>query len=70
MKRFSAIPIAHPTMFKRKPQAARSTALSEFIRNAPSREKKRVYATVLEKSTEKQNELLGRRRYRLAKGST
>lgn len=56
-------------MFKHKSQAARSTALSEFIRKAPSKEKKRVYATVLEKSTKKQNEVLGRRRYGPAKNN-
>lgn len=35
-----------------------TTSFSEFIRNAKSAEKKRVYATVLKKSTEKQNEML------------
>jgi hypothetical protein len=48
-------------MFKRQRATVRSTALSDFIRNASSQEKKRVYAIVLEKSTQKQNRLIGRR---------
>ena len=46
--------------FKRKPKAVASTPFSEFIRNASSREKKRVYKLVLEKATESQNRLLSR----------
>ena len=46
--------------FKRKPKAVDSTPLSEFIRNASSAEKKRVYKTVLKKATESQNRLLSR----------
>ena len=45
--------------FKRKPKAA-STPFSEFIRNASSAEKKRVYKHVLEKASESQNRLLAR----------
>ena len=41
-----------------KPKLAASTPFSDFIRNASSAEKKRVYAQVLEKSTERQNALL------------
>ena len=46
--------------FKRKPKAVASTPFSEFIRNASSREKKRVYKHVLEKATESQNRVLSR----------
>jgi hypothetical protein len=45
---------------KRKPKAVTSTPFSEFIRNASSREKKRVYKHVLEKATESQNRVLSR----------
>ena len=47
-------------LFKRKPKAVASTPFSEFIRNASSREKKRVYKHVLEKATESQNRVLAR----------
>jgi len=43
---------------KRKPKIADSTPFSEFIRNASSREKKRVYKRVLEKASERQNRIL------------
>lgn len=46
--------------FKRKPQAVASTPFSEFIRNASSAEKKRVYKRVLEKASERQNQVLAR----------
>jgi hypothetical protein len=46
--------------FKRKPKAIASTPFSEFIRNASSAEKKRVYKRVLEKATESQNRVLAR----------
>lgn len=47
-------------MFFRKPsvKSVRSTPFSEFIRNALSAEKKRVYKQVLEKATERQNQIL------------
>ena len=44
------------------PEAAESSAFSEFIRNASSGEKKRVYSEVLKKASEKQKELLDRAR--------
>lgn len=44
--------------FKRKPQALATTPFSEFIRNASSAEKKRVYKRVLEKASESQNRVL------------
>ncbi len=47
-------------LFKRKPKPATSTPLSEFIRNASSREKKRVYKQVLERASESQNRVLSR----------
>ena len=46
--------------FKRKPKAVASTPFSEFIRNASSAEKKRVYKRVLEKASENQNLVLTR----------
>lgn len=47
-------------MFSRKPaiKPVSSTAFSEFIRNASSAEKKRVYKLVLERATERQNRVL------------
>jgi hypothetical protein len=46
--------------FKRKSKALASTPFSEFIRNASSAEKKRVYKRVLEKASESQNRVLAR----------
>jgi hypothetical protein len=37
-----------------------STPLSDFIRNAPSGEKKKVYATVLKRAAEMQHEVVVR----------
>jgi len=36
----------------------KSTRFSDFIRNAPSKDKKRVYGVVLKKATEDQNATL------------
>lgn len=44
------------SIFKRK--LAASTKFSEFIRNASSSEKKRIYTEVLKKATERQNALI------------
>lgn len=44
--------------FRRKSQGA--SALSEFIRNASSRDKKRIYTRVLEKATERQKAVMER----------
>lgn len=46
--------------FFRKPSVkpVRSTPFSEFIRNASSAEKKRVYTVVMRKATERQNRTL------------
>jgi hypothetical protein len=44
-------------IFKKSPPA-RTTRFSEFIRNARSDEKKRVYMTVLQKATNDQIEIL------------
>ena len=41
-----------------KPKPADSTPFSEFIPNASSAEKKRVYERVLKKATERQNRLV------------
>ena len=46
--------------FKRKPKSVASTPFSEFIRNASSAEKKRVYKRVLKKVSESQNRVLTR----------
>lgn len=45
---------------KRKSKSVQSTPFSEFIRNASSAEKKRVYKRVLEKASESQNRVLAR----------
>jgi hypothetical protein len=45
---------------KRKSKAVASTPFSEFIRNASSAEKKRVYKRVLKKASESQNRVLTR----------
>ncbi len=47
-------------LFKRKPKSVVSTPFSEFIRNASSAEKKRVYKRVLEKASERHNRVLAR----------
>jgi len=44
----------------KKLETVESTTFSEFIRNAPSKEKKRVYSDVLEKAKEMQNDVLKR----------
>ena len=41
-----------------KPKTVVSTPFSDFIRNASSREKKRVYTEVMRKASEKQNSLV------------
>ena len=41
-----------------KPRPADSPPFAEFIRNASSAEKKRVYERVLKKATERQNHLV------------
>jgi len=46
----------------RKRTAMKSTEFSEFIRNASSREKKRVYSDVMEKATERQMDVIHRAR--------
>ena len=43
-----------------KPKPLPSTPFSEFIRNASSAEKKRVYTKVLRKATERQRAVLSR----------
>jgi hypothetical protein len=45
---------------KRKSKAVASTPFSEFIRNASSAEKKRIYKRVLEKASEVQNKVLAK----------
>ena len=46
--------------FQRKPKAVASAPFSEFICNASSAEKKRVYKRVLEKASKRQNRVLAR----------
>jgi len=47
-------------MFKicKKKNPKKSTEFSEFIRNAPSREKKRVFSDVLKEATEEQKRVI------------
>ena len=47
-------------MFRSKPKILASTPFSDFIRNASSAEKKRVYTAVMKKATEHQNRILAR----------
>lgn len=49
--------VTHMT-HKIRTQIEDSTAFSDFIRNASAGRKKRVYASVLKESTDKQNALL------------
>lgn len=44
--------------FLKKKPAVASTPFSEFVRNASSAEKKRVYSVVLQKATERQQRVL------------
>ena len=41
-----------------KPKPVVSTKFSDFIRNATSEQKKRIYTEVLKKATERQNALV------------
>jgi hypothetical protein len=45
---------------KEAPTDVPSTAFSDFIRNAPSAEKKRIYSKVLRRASESQNEVIAR----------
>lgn len=47
-----------PFKFKTRPKPKDSSAFSEFIRNASSKEKKRVYTKVIKKSIESQRKIL------------
>lgn len=44
----------------KKLKTVESTTFSDFIRNAPSKKKKRVYSDVLKKATEMQNDVIKR----------
>ncbi len=46
------------TVFKNKDDKLASTPFSDFIRTAKSKEKKKVFVSVLEKSTSKQKKLI------------
>ena len=45
-------------LFRKKPKKVASTPFSDFIRNASSADKKKVYKVVLEKATERQQNVL------------
>lgn len=45
-------------MFKKKQKLVESTSFSDFIRNASSAERKRVYGRVLKKASERQNRIV------------
>lgn len=47
-----------PSVFRAKLKPVVSTPFSDFIRNASSAEKKRVYTKVMRKTTERQNQIL------------
>lgn len=47
-------------MFKAKLKIVASTPFSDFIRNASSAEKKRVYTAVMRKASVRQTEMLAR----------
>lgn len=49
-------------MFFLKSKKVASTSFSEFIRNASSKEKKKVYKIVLVKATERQRSVMEKRR--------
>lgn len=46
-------------MLKKSPPVVESTPFSDFIRNASSAERKRVYGRVLKRASERQNRLVG-----------
>lgn len=45
-------------IFRLKPKAVSSTPISDFVRKASSRDKKRVYKIVLAKATERQQSVM------------
>jgi hypothetical protein len=47
-------------IFRTKHKKVASTPMSEFIRNASSAEKNKVYKRVLKKASERQNDLIER----------
>ena len=47
-------------IFRTKPKKVASTPFSDFIRNASSAEKERVYKVVLQKATERQQRVLAK----------
>ncbi len=47
-------------IFRTKPKKVVSTPMSNFIRNASSAEKNKVYKRVLKKASERQNHLVER----------
>lgn len=49
-------------MFNKETKPAGSSPLSDFIRNASARDKKRVYGAVLKKASDKQNAIIEKSR--------
>lgn len=47
-------------LFRTKPKKIASTRFSDFIRNASSAEKKKVYKVVLERATQRQQTVLNK----------
>lgn len=45
-------------IFRSKPKTVASTPMSDFVRTASSRDKKRVYKVVLKKATERQQRVM------------
>jgi hypothetical protein len=45
-------------MWKKSPPVVESTPFADFIRNASSAERKRVYGRVLKKASERQNRVV------------
>jgi hypothetical protein len=48
-------------LFSQKPKTRNATAFSSFIRDASSREKKKVYTKVLKVASESQNEVVNKK---------
>lgn len=48
------------SMVKDRKKATEATSFSDFFRKAPSKEKKRVYAHVLDEATKRQKEQIAR----------
>ena len=56
-------------IFCKRKKPVGSTPLSEFVRNASAKEKKKVYVTALKKASDAQNEVIERNESRRACGA-